>query len=191
MRKLEKHVWNLVSNRMERIRQAAKEKIRENGWFPPTAVALAYCPKCDDLTSHAAASLFGDLRMIVPVFPRTVLQLFDMIKNCDGCGEPTLPAGYVFAFKAQMIGADGRDIDEVEAYIRAFGTFKNLPDVKEGMITAAVTTLGKKMVIAERIIRRKGGVEFAEVGTPDENPKAWFILPLPKVKGIIEAGGEL
>jgi len=177
---LEKHVWSLVLDVVERGREADRRIIRSGRPVLPSILAFSYCLECDELT-YCIAPLASDMEITRALFPIFVFAALSRTGRCGGCGRSTLPIGYSYSSEAWNLKVDEMDGEEVELYRRVLGTIAKHPKRREVYLTSVVTVIGKK-VLAEEIIRGEGRVRLKRMKMPENvDVTGRFVLPLPRI----------
>jgi len=177
---LERHVWSLVMNIVEKAREIDKKNIKNNGHVPPSVISFSYCPKCDRPTV-CKVSIISNMELIRGLFPIFIAGAISETEKCRKCGGSTLPIGYAYSSEAWNLDVEGMDKKEIDLYRNAFGTIAAHPKKREVYLTAVVTVIGKKMLMDE-IIREDGKVRFRKVKLPKKGDLSGrFILPLPRI----------
>ena len=175
------YVWQRLLSVLEEFEVADKMALKARKPFPFKAYGLAYCPSCDSVIDAQTDTFAATVLEYGPIFPYVVSVCMKRACWCMLCRQPAIPVGYAVSHFGRMLPLEClKDGEELDKYIRAFGTLKHHPKAQETYTIGLVTAFGRSIARFYRIFEEKGERMFQLI-TVVENPKIWWNMKLEEL----------
>jgi hypothetical protein len=175
------YVWQSLLLVIEEFELADKMALKARQPFPFKAYGLAYCPSCDNVIDAQTDAFVNTVFEYEPIFPYVVTESMRRASWCRLCSQPAIPVGYAVSQFGRMLPLRYlEDEEELERYVRAFGTLKNHPEAQEVYTIGLVTAFNRSLARFYRIFEGDGGGKFQLIKIV-KNPKIWWNMKLEKL----------